>query len=337
MKVVQTKNYSIYLGDNVLQKLQLNTYSKAAILVDENTKRDCLHILLSAQPKLKSALIIQIESGEKNKNILQCQAIWEELGQANFDRKSVLINLGGGVIGDLGGFAASCYKRGIDFIQIPTSLLAMVDASIGGKLGFDFNNLKNQIGLFNDPQSVHINPGFLKTLDQRQLKSGFAEIVKHALIADQKYWNILLNLEFRDADWHNIILTSLEIKNEIVKTDPKEQNIRKTLNFGHTIGHAVESYYLNKNQEVSHGEAITLGMIIESKMSDLPKEKKQEIENYMKANFNVPKLPALSDLKQWIIQDKKNEDGKIQFSLLQDVGSCLFNQARTIEELNEYF
>ena len=217
MKIVQTKNYSIYIGDNALQKLEVNTYSNVAILVDENTRRDCLHMLLSAQPKLKNALIIQIESGEKNKNILQCQVIWKKLGKANFGRNSVLINLGGGVIGDIGGFAASCYKRGIDFIQLPTSLLAMVDASIGGKLGFNFNNLKNQIGLFNDPQSVIINPIFLKTLDQRQLKSGFAEIIKHALIADHKYWDFLLNFEFKKADWNNIILKSLEIKNEIVK------------------------------------------------------------------------------------------------------------------------
>jgi 3-dehydroquinate synthase len=337
MKVIDTKNYSIYLGDSALSELKVDSYSQVAILVDENTKKDCLPILIENNISLKNALVIAIPSGEKNKNIIQCQLIWEELSKANFDRNSLLINLGGGLVGDIGGFAASCYKRGIQFIQIPTSLLAMVDASIGGKLGFDFNNLKNQIGLFNNPATVLIYPEFLKTLDQRQIKSGYAEVLKHALIADKNYWDKLLKISIVDTDWEDIILRSIEIKKKIVEEDPEENNIRKILNFGHTIGHAIESYYLEEGQDILHGEAIALGMILESKMSEISESEKQLIENYITKNLNIPKTPSLTVLEKWIIQDKKNNDGKIQFSLLENLGSCSYNQTKQIKDINEYF
>ena len=240
MKEIKSDNYSIWLGGNSLSKLDISGYSKVAILVDENTKRDCLPKL----PQFENPIIIEIKSGEENKNINTCNFIWEQLTAQHFDRNSLLINLGGGVIGDMGGFAASTYKRGIDFIQIPTTLLAMVDASVGGKLGVDFNGLKNQIGLFNNPESVLIFPEFLETLPENQLKSGFAEVVKHALISDKNLWEELTSTTFDKLNWEAIILTSIQIKNNIILSDPFEKGNRKKLNFGHTFGHAVESYYL---------------------------------------------------------------------------------------------
>ena len=196
MKEVKADNYSIWIGEKSLSKLDISKYSKVAILVDENTKRECFSLL----PKISNSIIIEVPSGEENKNISICNTVWKKLSLNNFDRNSVLINLGGGVICDMGGFCASTYKRGLDFIQIPTTLLAMVDASIGGKIGINFNGLKNQIGLFSNPKSVIINPIFLKTVPEKQLQTGFAEVIKHSLITDKKYWEILSNTAFKDLD-----------------------------------------------------------------------------------------------------------------------------------------
>ena len=205
MKEIKAIDYSIWIGENSLSKLDISTYSKVAILVDENTKRDCLNKL----PKIDSALIIEIKSGEEYKNISTCNLIWEQLTINNFDRNALLINLGGGVISDMGGFCATTYKRGLEFIHIPTTLLAMVDASVGGKLGVDFNGLKNQVGLFSNPKSVIINPEFLQTLPENQLKSGFAEVVKNALISDKSLWGKLTTTSFESLDWKAIIETSI--------------------------------------------------------------------------------------------------------------------------------
>ena len=252
MKEIKAIDYSIWIGENSLSKFGISTYSKVAILVDENTKRDCLHKL----PKIENAIIIEIKSGEEYKNISTCNFIWEQLTINNFDRNSLLINLGGGVIGDMGGFCAATYKRGLDFIHIPTTLLAMVDASVGGKLGIDFKGFKNQIGLFNNPKAVLISPEFLETLAESELKSGFSEVVKHALISDNSLWVKLKNTPFTDFDWGDIIDTNVQIKNKIVLADPFEKGERKKLNFGHTFGHAIESYYLEKGTPISHGEAV---------------------------------------------------------------------------------
>ena len=216
MKIIQSDNYDVCIGEKSLGYFNFSDYSTLAILVDENTKKHCLPLLLTQLPLLSNSLIIEIQSGEENKNISTCSLIWEELSKHNFDRNSLLINLGGGVIGDMGGFAASTYKRGIDFIQIPTTLLAMADASVGGKLGVDFSGLKNQIGLFKNPKSVLIYPKFLKTLAENQLNSGFAEIVKHALIADVNLWNQLKETSFPDVDWEDIIEKSVQLKNKII-------------------------------------------------------------------------------------------------------------------------
>jgi len=329
VKEIVSSDYSIWIGEHSLSKLDISGYSKIAILVDENTKRDCLPKL----QQLEKSIVIEIKSGEEYKNIDTCNFIWEQLTKNNFDRNSLLINLGGGVIGDMGGFCASTYKRGIDFLQIPTTLLAMVDASVGGKLGVDFNGLKNQIGLFNNPKSVLVNPDFLKTLPENQLRSGFAEVVKHALISDSNLWKQLALAPFESLDLENIIETSVQIKNNIVESDPFEKGDRKKLNFGHTFGHAIESYYLEKGTPILHGEAVFMGLILETEISHLSETDKNEIKNYILSNFALPYTPKKYNLRKFLINDKKNQNGKISFSLLNSIGSCTINHLFSADEL----
>ncbi len=329
MKEIKSNDYSIWMGNNSLSKLEVSSYSKIAILLDENIKRDCLDKL----PKIENSLIIEIPSGEENKNISTCIIIWEKLTQNQFDRNSLLINLGGGVIGDIGGFCASTYKRGIDFIQIPTTLLAMVDASVGGKVGLDFKDLKNQIGVFNNPKSVMINPEFLQTLPENELKSGFAEVVKYALIADKDLWNKINSVPFENLVLEEIIATSVEIKNNIVLSDPLEKDERKKLNFGHTYGHAIESYYLEKGTPILHGEAVFIGMILEVELSSISEEIKQEIKNFILSNFSLPFTPKKSDILSNLANDKKNKEGKINFSLLNKLGDGSIDHLFSIDEL----
>ena len=329
MKEVISNNYSIWIGTDSLSKLDVLEYSEVAILVDENTRKDCLNKL----PKIPNSKVIEIKSGEKNKNISTCNFIWQELTNHNFSKNSLLINLGGGVIGDMGGFCAATYKRGIDFIQIPTTLLAMTDASIGGKLGVDLLALKNQIGLFTNPKSVLIYPDFLESLPLNQLKSGFAEVLKHALIANKNLWNKILNTSFEKLNWNEIILLSVEIKNKIVLSDPKEKGERRKLNFGHTYGHAIESFYLKKSTPILHGQAIALGMLIESKMSSLSESEKVEITAFILSNFTLPYNPAKNQLINFMRNDKKNLDEKINFTLLDGIGSCTINNFFSEDEL----
>ena len=329
MKEIKADNYSIWIGEKSLSKLDITNYSKVAILVDENTKRECLSLL----PKIKNSIIIEVPSGEGNKNIAICNTIWEKLSLNNFDRNSVLINLGGGVIGDMGGFCASTYKRGIDFIQIPTTLLAMVDASIGGKIGINFNGLKNQIGLFSNPKSVIINPIFLNTLASNQLQSGFAEVIKHSLITNKKHWEVLSNTLFEDLDLQNIIDISIQIKNTIVKADPLEKNNRKKLNFGHTYGHAIESYYLEEKKPILHGESVLMGIILECELSLLSHNEKIDIKDYLLSNFQLPDIPSKNKLMKFLINDKKNKEAKINFTLLNGIGNCTIDNLFTEDEL----
>ena len=333
MKVIESDNYQISIGDKSLTAFEVSDYSAIAILVDENTKKHCLPTFLGENPQLNNSIIIEIKSGEENKNIATCNYIWQQLKNHNFDRNSLLINLGGGVIGDMGGFCASTYKRGIDFVQFPTTLLAMVDASVGGKLGLDFDGLKNQVGLFTNPKSVLINPEFLKTLDENQLVFGFAEVVKHALIADLDFWNYLTKTDFQDLIWEEVIAHSIAIKNKIVLNDPKEKGERKKLNFGHTFGHAIESYYLQKGTPIFHGQAIALGMLIESEMSDLTEIEKVEITAFILSNFALPHNPAKNQLIAFMQNDKKNKDGKINFSLLKGIGNCSIDNFFSPDEL----
>jgi len=336
MRVVQSQNYSIYVGDTVLKNINVSAYSKIAILVDENTERYCLDIFLK-ESNISYYVLVRIPSGEKNKNISTCQNIWGELTKHKFDRKSLLINLGGGVIGDMGGFAASCYKRGIDFIQVPTTLLAMVDASIGGKLAIDFFNLKNQIGLFKNPIGVYIFPSFIGTLDQTQLYSGYAEVVKHALIYDAEMWKNLTSTSVEELNWEEIIERSIDIKNQIVSADPMENGLRKILNFGHNIGHAIEGYFLSVGKEILHGQAVATGILLESKLSRLSVEEKDEINSFLQSTFEIINLPYFEDLLPFLENDKKNEKNELNFSLLSKIGKCNFDCKVDIPKIKALF
>ena len=329
MKEIISSDYSIWIGEKSLSKINVKSHSKVAILVDENTKINCLKKI----PKIDQAIIIEIQSGEENKNLKTCNYIWEKLTNHKFDRHSLLINLGGGVIGDIGGFCASTYKRGINFIHIPTTLLAMTDAAIGGKLGVDFNNLKNHIGVFSNPKSVIINPTFLVTLEENQLKSGFSEIVKHALISDINLWEIIKDSDFTKLNLEEIIAYSVKVKNKIILTDPIEIGERKKLNFGHTFGHAIESYYLAKGTPILHGEAVFMGMILEAEISNLSDSEKNEIKHYILSNFRLPYTPKKAELLNFLRNDKKNKFKKINFSLLEGIGNCSIDNLLTEDEL----
>ncbi|WP_333851751.1 3-dehydroquinate synthase [Epilithonimonas sp.] len=314
--------------------------SKIFILVDENTHNHCLPILL---PNLETDApfeVIEIEAGEENKNIETATQLWEIFSEMEADRKSLLINLGGGVITDIGGFVASTYKRGFKFINIPTTLLSMCDASIGGKTGIDHQYLKNIIGTFALPEGIFFYPKFLETLKFEELRSGFAEMLKHGLIADAEHWNELSSLDkITPESVSPFISRSMEIKNNVVSQDFKEENVRKTLNFGHTIGHAVESLFLKKGNLIPHGEAVALGMICETHLAFLcgliDVEVSSAIISKIKRLFpyidiSEFKNAAIMDL---MFNDKKNQDGNINFSLINGVGSCLFDQKLSAEQI----
>jgi len=290
--------------------------------------------LIAKVDSLKQANIIEIEAGEGNKTIDTSKYLWQKLTDMRADRKSVVINFGGGMISDIGGFVASTFKRGISFINIPTTLLSQVDASIGGKVGIDFKGIKNQIGLFKNPEAVFINTDFLKTLNKKSLLSGFAEIVKYSLIADKYFWNIIKNSPFENIkNWKTLIIRSLELKNNIVISDPKEQDLRKILNFGHTVGHAFESYsLLNDKRPLLHGEAVAMGIICESylsyKCAALTKNELNEIVYFMLSNFRFYpiKQNSFNDLYDIMLNDKKNSKKEINFTLISCIGKSLINQ-----------
>ena len=246
--------------------IKTRNYTKVAFLLDKNTLTHCFN-KISNHIDFKYEKIL-IDEGEENKNLETSKNVWQKLIDFKFDRKSILINLGGGVICDLGGFVASTYMRGIEFINIPTTLLSQVDASIGGKLGIDYKNLKNIIGLFREPKKVIIDTNYLNTLSDREIRSGYAEVIKHCLIKDKNMFDEIYEKEWKNSDWTNLVNHSIKIKSEIVKKDLKENGLRKILNFGHTIGHSIETTYLNKLNKLFHGEAIAIGMICESFISN---------------------------------------------------------------------
>lgn len=340
MNTLFSNNYSIVFNENAYAELNLhlqeNNYSKLFILVDENTNEYCLPKLLPLLSTEIQLEIIELESGELNKNIHTCTEVWNILTELGADRKSVLLNLGGGVISDLGGFVASTYKRGIAFINIPTTLLGMVDASVGGKNGVDLGSLKNQIGTITNPEMIVVDSRFLETLPHNQMRSGLAEMLKHGLIADQTYWNLFLDLSKIDsAELDEVVYKAIQIKNFIVEQDPTENGIRKALNFGHTLGHAIESYFLENENKTTllHGEAIAVGMILESYISLhknlLNTEEYSEIKNSIKSIYNDIDFEEndIEPILELLIHDKKNEYGTIQFALIEGIGKIKINQS----------
>jgi 3-dehydroquinate synthase len=350
LKTIKASNHPIYFNEKAYEALnehlRNNKYSNLFIIVDSNTNESCLPKLLPILETDLTIEIIEFENGEINKNIETCVEIWNVLTELGADRKSLVINLGGGVVTDLGGFVASTFKRGIDFINIPTTLLAMVDASVGGKNGVDLGNLKNQIGVFNLPVMVLVNTEFLETLPQNEMRSGLAEMLKHGLIFDKNYWEKFLDLKELDyADFDTLIHRSVAIKNEIVTIDPTEKNIRKSLNFGHTLGHAIESYFLESDQKTTllHGEAIAVGMILESyiayKKSLLTNTEYVEIKEAIKAIFDDIAFDTndIDPILELLIHDKKNEYGSIQFALIDGIGNIKINQLVENELILEAF
>jgi 3-dehydroquinate synthase len=339
MQTIQANNYSIHFNQEAYHFLNefinQKKYSKLFILTDSNTYNYCLpHFLAQIATEIEIE-VIEIEPGEAHKTIETCVQLWHSLTELGGDRKSMLLNLGGGVISDLGGFVACTFKRGIDFINIPTTLLAMVDASIGGKNGVDLGSLKNQVGVINVPNAVLIDPSYLETLPANEMRSGLAEMLKHGLIFDKTYWEKLQNLnELTTEDLEQLIYESVLIKNAIVIQDPTENGIRKALNFGHTLGHAIESYFLEDETKKTllHGEAIAVGMILESYFSLqknlLKPEEYSQIKSTLKY-FYPPVTFTENDIKnvmKLLIHDKKNEHGKVQYVLLNGIGLTKTNQ-----------
>ncbi len=350
MTSIYSTDHYVHFNETCYQKLNEHlvdsNYSKIFLLVDTNTHQYCLAPFLGKVEGEYDIEVIEIEAGEHYKNIETCLGVWEALSSLDGDRKSVIINLGGGVVTDLGGFVACTFKRGIDYINVPTSLLAMVDASVGGKTGVDLGNLKNQIGVISSPQMVLIDTSFLDTLPSNQMRSGLAEMLKHGLIQDANYWGKLSDLSTLDLnDLDQLIHQSVVIKNNVVTEDLKEDGIRKTLNYGHTLGHAIESYFLtnDKKEDLLHGEAIAIGMIlatyISAKQEGFPEAKLTEIKDtilsiYGNVSFEGEDYEAIIDLLKY---DKKNSHGNINFVLLEDVGKTLIDRKVSNELIMESF
>jgi 3-dehydroquinate synthase len=339
MQPISANNYSVYFNENGYENLNKfiskNNYSSIFIIVDTLSNEFCLDYFLPFLATDLKIEIIEFENGEANKNIETCVEIWTVLTEYGADRKSLILNLGGGVVTDLGGFVASTYKRGIDFINIPTTLLAMVDASIGGKNGVDLGNLKNQVGVINNPKMVLIDTNFLDTMPSNEMKSGLAEMIKHGLISEKLYFEKFLNLSSLDNSVLDVLIyESIVIKNIIVMHDPTENGIRKALNFGHTLGHAIESYFLeNENKKtLLHGEAIAIGMVLESYISKekglLLETEYLQIKTLISSLFEKVEISEndIQPILEYLIHDKKNEYGKIQFALLGGIGKIIINQ-----------
>lgn len=328
MQSIKAVSYFVHFQEKGYKELALlikkNNYSSIFILVDENTMEKCYPIFIQNLHTDIRIEVIEIEPGEAHKNLETCAGIWNALTELDADRKSLLITLGGGVITDMGGFIASTYKRGINFVNIPTTLLSMVDASVGGKTGIDLGVLKNQIGLFANPEMVLVDTEYLTTLPDEEMKSGMAEIIKYGLtynihlLGKVRYFNYLKNKD--------LIHRSIEIKNEVVLQDPKEKGLRKILNFGHTIGHAIESYFLESEEKktLKHGEAIAIGMVCESYISnqllEFPKEKLLEVRELIDSMYEkvVIEDEDLSEILDFLKHDKKNVNGQVNFVLLND-------------------
>ncbi len=329
MSIPQNVLVNVDASERLQSIISQGDFDKVTVLVDDNTLRDCWPLL-----DLPGIDLIQIESGEQHKTLQTCESIWQQMTDLHLSRNSLLVNLGGGVIGDMGGFAASTYKRGISFINVPTTLLAQVDASIGGKLGIDFHGLKNHIGIFQEPHTVLLDTSFLSTLGPRQLRSGFAEMLKHGLIRNKSHWEQLTSEPFTTSrDWQQLLRESVHIKGEVVAEDPRERGLRKILNFGHTLGHAVETYFLSTDKPLLHGEAIAIGMVLEAYLSTevcgLSSQSLETITGYLLSTYGKHPLPPLDETESLMRHDKKNEQGRINFSLLRGIGDCSWDQQIT--------
>lgn len=348
MQTLTLENYHIKIGpcaESLAAHIEALAPSKIFVLVDHKTEKHCLSKLEDAKVPYHEKIVIP--EGEVHKNLDTCQKIWQRLFDLKADRKSLVLNLGGGVICDMGGFSACTYMRGIPFIQIPTTLLSQVDASIGGKLGIDFYGLKNSVGLFRDPSAVYVDPSFLETLPLRELRSGYAEVIKHGLIRDRELWDTIVSAEPWDTlPWEEVITKSLIVKQVVVQEDPLERGLRKILNYGHTIGHAIESVMIDVGTPILHGEAIAAGMIAEGYLShrlgSLTNDDLEKIGQYLLKIYGKLDLESIThaSLMQKMKLDKKNVSAQINFTFIDGIGSSSIDHVASekliAESINYY-
>ena len=337
--------YSSNISESIDGLLQAKEYDKLFILTDENTLKLAMP-LLSDSKKCNDAHVITILADDTNKNLENLSTIWRALVSEGATRKSLLINLGGGMVTDMGGFAAATFKRGIEHINIPTTLLGAVDAAVGGKTGINFEGLKNEIGAFKQPSAVLIDTRFFKTLSKEHLLSGFAEMLKHGLISNVESYNKLIAFDISNPDYDqllHLVADSVSIKENIVEEDPLEKGIRKYLNLGHTTGHAIESLAMKRNTPVQHGYAVAWGLACEAILSYMKfgfsQTEIHRLVDYVKANYGA--FPITCDdyayLYEKITHDKKNESGRINYTLLKAVGEVEINVSVTKEEVESSF
>ncbi|MCD8202446.1 MAG: 3-dehydroquinate synthase [Prevotella sp.] len=333
------------LKDEISTAIEECEHDRVFILVDETTEKDCLPIVLDLNiPYLNEAKVITIGASDNHKDLDSLSHVWKSLCDNGATRHSCLLNIGGGMVTDLGGFAASTFKRGINFINIPTTLLAMVDASVGGKTGINFNGLKNEIGVFNDAKTVIINTEFLKSLDRDNICSGYAEMIKHGLISNVEMWKELMVFDILNPDLsqlQDMVARSINVKEKVVEQDPHEKGIRKALNLGHTMGHAFESMSLHTDHPLLHGYAVAFGIVCELYLScvktNFPTDIMRQTISYIKNTygsflFTCDDYDTLISLMK---HDKKNTAGTINFTLLSGIGEIKINQTASKEELME--
>ncbi len=341
------ENQSTKICKNILPDLEANIGNRPAtdifILCDTTTKKLCLPSLLKSV-KLAGAHVITVEAGDENKNINTAIEIWKYLSENGAHRKSLMINVGGGMVTDLGGFAASTFKRGIRYINVSTTLLGAVDAATGGKTGINFLGLKNEIGVFAPADAVFINIEYFKTLDIQNIRSGFAEMVKHALIDAREEWNEILKFDLESIDFDKLgelVERSVKIKEHVVELDPMEKNIRKALNLGHTFAHAFESISYRQNRPVLHGYAVMWGLLCELYLShvklNFPKDDLLKLKYLIKEYYGTFTIGCddYEPLFELMTHDKKNESKEINFTLLSEIGEIQINQTATKDEIFE--
>ena len=321
--------------------IDFNSYDRLFVLTDTTTRQLCWP-LLQEEPALAKANLITIESTDTHKDLDSLSTVWKALQEGGATRHSLLLNLGGGMVTDLGGFAAATFKRGISFVHIPTTLLAMVDASIGGKTGINFGGLKNEIGVFCQPKDIVLDARFLSTLDQQNFLSGYAEMLKHALLFSESHWAKLLTFDLEKPhleQLQKLILQSVEFKKRIVAEDPTEKGIRKALNLGHTVGHAFESFALSEHRPILHGYAVAWGLVCElylsAKYLSFPKDKLQQTIQFLRENYGVFVFDCkcYEHLYELMQHDKKNISSHIRFSLLEEIGKISLDQEFRKEDI----
>ena len=350
MNTIKLENYTISFQDQAYTELNMliseKAYSSIYILVDSNTQEKCSKFLsekIEADVRIEW---IEIEPGEEFKTISTCSEIWKTLSETGADRKSLLINLGGGIVTDIGGFVASSFKRGIDFVHVPTTLLGMVDAAIGGKNGVNLDSLKNQIGIIRLPQMVVVDVGYLSTLPSEEMRSGLAEMLKHGLIANEDYLDSFKDLsQFQVDKLPELIRDSIQIKTKIAEEDPFENGLRMALNFGHTLGHAIESYQMESPSKTKllHGEAVAIGMILALKLSvdilQFSEEKCDKSSQLISQYFKPVTFTSedVSKVKTYLKHDKKNSGGNINFVLLEKIGQPKLNCKVSDDQINKAF